>query len=117
MERAVMGIFDFFTGKSSAGNVNSDNYGRFLECNKPLYFSNIFKEATDLFKAEKYSESFMKFLDYISNPPSQNVSYEKKGNDIEFTIIHGSAKITGVFNSEGVYATSEIGQYSEVATA
>lgn len=112
-----MGIFDFFTGKGSAGNVNSDNYGRFLECNKPLYFSNIFKEATDLFKAEKYSESFVKFLDYIANPPSQNVSYEKKGNDIEFTIIHGSAKITGVFNSEGVYATSVIGEYSGVATA
>lgn len=112
-----MGIFDFLTGKSNSESISYDDFGRFLECNKPLYFTNIFKEATDLFKAEKYSESFIKFLAYLANPLSQNVLFERKENTIEFTIIHGSAKIKGVFSDEGLYATSEIGEYSGVTTA
>lgn len=112
-----MGIFDFFTGKESAGGINTDNFGRFLECNKPVHFSTIFKEATDLFKAGKHSESFIKFLEYLENPPQKNVTYEKNGENINFSILHGSAKITGFFNTEGMYATSVIGDYSGVTTA
>jgi len=113
----VMGIFDFLTGKHDGVQIDTNNFGRFLECNKPLYFSTLFKEATDLFKEGRHSESFIKFLEYLENPPQKNVTYEKNGENINFSILHGSAKITGVFNNDGIYATSVIGEYSGVTTA
>jgi hypothetical protein len=112
-----MGIFDFFAKNKSLENIDLDQYGRFLECNKPLTFTPIWNEATDLFKTGSYTDSFIKFLEYLRNPKEKNIEYDSNGDSVDFSIIHGSTKIKGTFNKKGITATTEIGAYSGTATA
>lgn len=107
-----MGIFDFLLGKDDKTYNEIYKFGRFLECNKPAVFTKIYNEATDHFKQGRYVDSFVKFLDYIANPPENSVSYKRTGDSVEFSINHGSARITGTFDFNGTLATSVIGEYS-----
>jgi len=109
---ADMGIFDFLLGKDDKIYNETYRFGRFLECNKPAVFTKIYNEATDHFKQGRYADSFVKFLDYLATPPENNVTFKRSGDSVEFSITHGSAVITGTFDSNGTFATSEIGEYS-----
>lgn len=107
-----MGIFDFLVGRNDTEHNRIYRFGRFLECNKPAIFTKIYNEATDHFKQGRHADSFVKFLDYLDNPPAKNVSFKRSGDSVDFTITHGSAVITGTFDHNGTLATSEIGEYS-----
>jgi hypothetical protein len=76
------------------------SFGRYSDNNKPVAKVTRWSDADALFKEKKYTESIDAFFDYLKDDATQNVVYERKGDEGSFHLYQGSKIVRGSFNNE-----------------
>lgn len=79
-------------------------FGRYSDNNKPAEKVNRWKDADNLFKEKKYTESLDAFFEYLRDDETQNVVYERNGAEGRFRFYQGSKIVRGTFNAEQLQA-------------
>lgn len=87
------------------------SFGHYVDANKTARQLENWDEANSLFKQNKYTESFLAFLEYICDPAVKNVSWEYKGSEVRFTLEQGSKRIRGVHDGETVSAQADLAEF------
>lgn len=75
-------------------------FGRYSDNNKPVAKANRWTDADNFYKEKKYKESIDAFFDYLRDDTTQNVVYERNGNEGRFHLFQGSKIVRGSFNGE-----------------
>jgi hypothetical protein len=87
-------------------------FGRFSDSYKTEKKYDYWDQAIEQFEQGDYFASFSHFFEYLSDDQNSNVSYTLEGEQMTFTILQGSKKITGfatshTFKAEGKIAHAE----------
>lgn len=85
------------------------SFGRFSDAYKKKEKYEQWDQAVDLFRAGDTISSYLAFLDYLDHGQG-NVSYSQDGDNLQFTIIQGSKKITGKVGEDYVRAECKVAQ-------
>lgn len=79
-------------------------FGRYSDNNKPVAKVNRWTEADSLFKEKKYTDSLDAFFDYLRDDATQNVEYERNGDEGRFQLFQGSKIVRGSFDKHQIQA-------------
>ena len=74
--------------------------GRYSDNNKSVEKVNRWTEADELFKENKYPETFDAFFDYLADDIMENVTYSRDGKTGAFRIFQGSKIVNGSFDEK-----------------
>ena len=83
-------------------------FGRYTDINKNKSQLAAWKNAIDLFKSKKFTDSFEQFLTYLKDDKIGNVSFTRAEDTIHFEIIQGSKIIRGQGDSNRFFAEASI---------
>lgn len=113
-----MNIFSrlFGTGKAS-GTIPKVHFGRYTDAYKTSDQYDAWDEAQDFFEAEKYTDAYASFLNYLNDPSVNNVRYEKNADGIKFEFFQGSKKIEGFANQKQVVVEAKIARAGKLDAA
>lgn len=87
--------------------------GRYSDNNKSVEKVNRWTEADQLFKENKYPESFDAFFDYLTDDIMENVKYVRDGPAGTFKIFQGSKIVNGGFDEKRFQAEVTIARMPE----
>ena len=80
------------------------NFGRFCDALAEPKQVKLFDEALKKFESKDYIANYILFFQFLTNKKEDNISYTQNSSGINFEIIQGSKKMTGV----ATYAILEI---------
>ena len=84
------------------------NFGRFSDALAEPKQIKLFDEALKKFESKDYIANYILFFQFITNKKEDNVSYTQNSSGINFEIIQGSKKMTGVATVQKFYCISKI---------
>lgn len=104
-----MGLFDRFFAPPYRDEGPSDiRFGRYSDAYKEEAHYAMWNNALAAFDQKDYLVAYEHFLGYLLDPSLDNVTYTRSGGRIEFEIIQGSKKLTGVLTEKMVGVVSKV---------
>ena len=100
-----------FNSLQSKANIDFDYhypFGRFSDAYKERKNYEHWDNALKSFKADHFFDAISSTLQFISSPVIPNVLFEKKENNIAFTIYQGSKLIKGYVNQSRFHAEAKL---------
>jgi hypothetical protein len=96
-----MSFLQWFLGKKELPKTKPDiRFGRFTDAYKTAKQLAHWENARLSFEQENFFASCKELLQYILDERENNVSWNENENNISFSIVQGSQKITGNFSHE-----------------
>lgn len=86
------------------------NFGRFSDSLTEPNQVKLFDEALKKFETNDYIANYKLFLQFLTNKKDDNVLISENASGINFEIIQGSKKITGLATVQKFYCVSKIAQ-------
>ena len=111
-------VFDkLFAWRKKKKVVPDIVFGRYSDNNKNVAKVNRWTEGDNLFKQQKYHESFDAFFDYLRDDDLQNIVYERNEKEGRFHFYQGSKIVRGDFNEERLQAQVALARMPEPSVA
>lgn len=90
-------------------------FGRFSDSYKTEARYDAWDRAIQQFEEGNYFNSFANFFEYLTDDHQSNVSFQIKGDELTFTILQGSKKISGFANAHTIKAEGKIAHARELS--
>ena len=103
-----MGFFDYFFSKKPNSSESNIQFGRFSDAYKDELKYDAWDRALEQFEEQDYLGSYKSFFNYLSDDSAQNVSFEDKGDHLNFEFYQGSKKIVGIADQNRISAEAKI---------
>jgi len=102
-----------FTNQIQEDRVHLGRYSHYHLSDKQL---SAWEKAMDQYTSGDFFEAFTSILEFLKLDGQQpNVHIEKTGEqELEFIIYHGSVRIKGTCNNNGIYASSRIAKANKI---
>ncbi|MCB0685955.1 MAG: hypothetical protein KDC53_05505 [Saprospiraceae bacterium] len=108
-------ISRLFNHKKTAKRPPDVEFGRFSDSYKSEVRYDAWDRAIEYFESGEYFQSFRNFFDYLTDDYKNNVSYAESDDQLTFTILQGSKKITGYADIHTIKAEGKIAHASELS--
>jgi hypothetical protein len=92
-------------------------FGRFSDAFKPESRYDSWDKAMEHFENGSYISSYQHFLDYLKNESGNNLSYEIKGQKMQFEMYQGSKKIMGTCDGKTLKAEAKLARAKKMNMA
>ena len=92
-------------------------FGRFSDSFKGKAKIEAWNLSEKLFLEKNYTESYEAFFNYIRDDESNNVSYKREGDNIDFELLQGSKVVRGHFSGGRVEAEADIAEFDKTSVA
>lgn len=92
-------------------------FGRFTDSFKPKAKTEFWDKCDKQFEEKKFADSYENFFIYLRDEGSNNVSYTRAGDNLDFEFYQGSQKISGKIADNKVVAESYIASYEKPSVA
>lgn len=92
----------------TATKSNIVSFGRYTDINKTKKQLEGWRIANDKFKAKEYVDSFEQFMIYLRDESTDNVTFSRNGDGIDFEVTQGSKVIRGRGDANKFYAEASI---------
>jgi len=112
-----MNFFSRLFGTRKAAKAPEVYFGRYTDAYKTAVQYDAWDESQEYFEAEKYTDAYASFLDYLNDPEIDNVRYEKSKEGLNFEFFQGSKKIEGFANKNQVVVEAKIAQTHQLDAA
>jgi len=113
-----MGILKKLLSKKKKDDSSIDKepnilFGKYTDRNKTKEQYLSWDKSVNQFKDKKYLNAYYEFFNYLKDKNTENVSFEKDGNRINFSFMQGSKIVHGTLNEKEVQAEAEVARFQE----
>ncbi|OWY23562.1 hypothetical protein C7N43_26635 [Sphingobacteriales bacterium UPWRP_1] len=99
--KVIDALFDFFAPNAKEPDVK---FGRYSDSYKTDLQHQSLDNATHEYEKGNYLEAYRHFFTYLCDEKEDNVHFEVTGNEIHFSLLQGSKRISGVAGTGKIWA-------------
>lgn len=108
-----MGFFDkIFSSSEKENELTANNpdvqFGRYTDRHKTPEQIKSWDNSVAFYKEKKYLDSYEEFFKYLKDVKTENVTFSKMSDRINFELIQGSKIVTGYASNSEVVAESKV---------
>ncbi len=89
-------------------------FGRYTDAYKTKLQYEAWDAAVSLFEKKDFLEAYHQFFIYLEDKEEQNITWNKKGDQIDFEILQGSKKITGWVNLKSIHVETKVAKTNSI---
>ncbi|MBX2891573.1 MAG: hypothetical protein KF734_11630 [Saprospiraceae bacterium] len=109
-----MSIFERLFGTDKSTPPPDIPFGRYTDAYKTETQQRAFERSLELFDEGKHLEAYREFMAYLKDPLADNITWNDRGDTLEFQFWQGSQQVSGIATSEKVKAESKIARADDL---